>query len=50
MLIPYVQDREITAVYEKLRDLGAIVKEVKLANPDELMVDGMSLIKKVMGL
>jgi len=40
-------DRETWAAYTKLRQIGADVKEVRVASPSELQVDGASLISKV---
>lgn len=42
------QDADISAAYKKLRSLGVVVKEVKLVSLDELIVDGMSQIQRVM--
>jgi amidase len=42
-------DRDIWAAYTKLRQIGADVKEVRVASLSELQVDGVSLISKVMG-
>ncbi|KAI0389272.1 putative glutamyl-tRNA amidotransferase subunit A [Xylariaceae sp. FL0594] len=50
-LIPDIddqQDTDIAAAYERLRSLGAIVKVVEVASLDELDVDGMSQIQRVM--
>ncbi|KAK5652964.1 hypothetical protein OQA88_9444 [Cercophora sp. LCS_1] len=41
-------DREISNAYDKLRFLGVTVKEVRIASPDELEVDGMSQIGRAM--
>ncbi|KAJ8132154.1 hypothetical protein O1611_g1476 [Lasiodiplodia mahajangana] len=42
------QDKDIAAAYERLKSLGAVVKEVKLTSLDGLNVDGMSQIQRVM--
>ncbi|ATY64985.1 glutamyl-tRNA(gln) amidotransferase subunit [Cordyceps militaris] len=42
------QDADVAAAYERLKSLGAIVKPVKVASLDELVVDGMSQIQRVM--
>lgn len=43
------QEKEISAAYEKLKSLGAKVKNVVPASLDDLVVDGMSQIGRVMG-
>lgn len=40
---------DASAAYERLKSLGAIVKQVELASLEELVVDGMSQIQRVMG-
>ncbi|OAR02108.1 hypothetical protein LLEC1_05478 [Akanthomyces lecanii] len=42
------QDADVAAAYESLKSLGAIVKQVEVASLDELVVDGMSQIQRVM--
>ncbi|KAH6630994.1 putative glutamyl-tRNA amidotransferase subunit A [Chaetomium sp. MPI-SDFR-AT-0129] len=39
-------DTQISAAYDKLRSLTVTVKDVKIASPDELDVDGMSQIAR----
>lgn len=43
------QDEDIKAAYEKSKSLGAVVKQVLITSLDELVVDGMSQLQRVMG-
>ncbi|OAA77161.1 Amidase signature domain protein [Akanthomyces lecanii RCEF 1005] len=42
------QDADASAAYERLNSLVAIVKQVEVASLEELVVDGMSQIQRVM--
>ncbi|OAA42545.1 Amidase signature domain protein [Cordyceps fumosorosea ARSEF 2679] len=43
------RDEDIKAAYEKSKSLGAVVKQVLITSLDELVVDGMSQLQRVMG-